>query len=180
LSSLASATQSFAGILVPAHFPLFMKYFVLKRGEILGPFLREDLLAQIEGNVFDESDLGQIEGSAHWTPLRLLLHGDAATVMEGGAIAPDWRTLGTWAFRRARHLVQSDPFRGGFFFFGIGAGTLLLSYWPAALWLPWFAVAVYAGILLFRRGAAGNATLLLGCILVAVAVGFATLRALPR
>jgi hypothetical protein len=57
---------------------------------------------------------------------------------------------------------------------------LLLSYWPAALWLPWFAVAVYAGILLFRRGAAGNATLLLGCILVAVAVGFATLRALPR
>jgi hypothetical protein len=108
-----------------------MNYFVLKRGEILGPFLREDLLAQIEGNVFDESDLGQIEGSAHWTPLRLLLHGDAATVMEGGAIAPDWRTLGTWAFRRARHLVQSDPFRGGFFFFGIGAGTLLLSYWPA-------------------------------------------------
>jgi hypothetical protein len=51
---------------------------------------------------------------------------------------------------------------------------------PDAVWFPWFAVAVYAGILLFRRGAAGNATLLLGCILVAVAVGFATLRALPR
>jgi hypothetical protein len=157
-----------------------MNYFVLKQGEILGPFLREDLLAQIEGNAFEESDLAQIEGSAHWTPLRLLLHSDAAQVMDSGAIAPDWRTLATWAFRRARHLVQTDPLRGGFVFFGIGAGTLLLSFWPAVLWLPSFAVATYAGILLFRRGAAGNATLLLGCVLVAVAVGLATLRKLPQ
>jgi hypothetical protein len=156
-----------------------MNYFVLKRGEILGPFRREDLLRQIEENVFLENDLGQPEGSAHWTPLRLLLDGEAA-VEEPGAIAPDWRTLVTWGFRRARHLVQNDPFRGGFVFFGIGAGILLLSFWPPALWLPWLVVAAYAGILLFRRGAAGNATLLLGCVLVAVVVGLATMRAFPH
>jgi hypothetical protein len=76
--------------------------------------------------------------------------------------------------------VQTDPFRGGFVFFGIGAGILLLSFWPPALWLPWLVVAAYAGILLFRRGAAGNATLLLGCVLVAVVVGLATMRAFPH
>ncbi|HEX5175823.1 MAG TPA: hypothetical protein VFV83_02285, partial [Chthoniobacteraceae bacterium] len=86
----------------------------------------------------------------------------------------------TWAFRRGRHLVENDPLRGGFIFFGIGTGVLLLSFWPPALWIPWLAVAVYAGILLFRRGAAGNATLLLGCVLVAVVVGLATMRGFPH
>lgn len=156
-----------------------MNYFVLKQGEILGPFLREDLLAQIEGNVFDESDLAQPEGSAHWTPLRLLLDGDPSGTIDPAAVAPDWRTLGTWAFRRARHAILSDPLRSGFVFFGIGLATLLLSLWPAALWLPWFAVSAYAGVLLFRRGAAGNATLLLGCVLVVVAVALATMRRVP-
>ena len=113
-----------------------MNYFVLKQGEILGPFLRDDLVAQIEADVFAESDLAQPEGSAHWTPLRLLLDGGggAGGEMDSAAVAPDWRTLGTWALRRTRHGIANDPLRTGFVFFSIGLATLLLSLWPAVLW----------------------------------------------
>ena len=156
-----------------------MNYFVLKQGEILGPFQRDDLVAQLEGNVFVETDLAQPAGSSHWTPLRLLLEGNATSGPDTAAVAPDWRTLATWAWRRTRHGVATDPLRTGFVFFGIGVAVLLLSFYPAALWLPWFAVAAYAGVLLFQRGAAGNATLLLGCVLVVVAVALATMRKVP-
>ena len=156
-----------------------MNYFVLKRGEILGPFQRDELVAQLERNVFDETDLAQPEGSAHWTPLRLLLEGDSSNLSEPSAVAPDWQTLATWIWRRARHGIASDPLRTGFVFFGIGVAFLLLSFYPPALSLPWFAIAAYAGVLLFQRGAAGNGTLLLGCVLVAVAVALATMRKVP-
>jgi hypothetical protein len=153
-----------------------MDYFVLKDGEIVGPFRRDEIVARLETEVFEEDDLAQQEGSVHWTPLRALFDGSSPSETNGAAVAPDWKTLGIWMFRRARYMVENDPLRAGFIFLGVGIIVVLLSHWSVLLWLPWFLVASYAGVLLFRRGAAGLATLLLACVLLALVAAFVTLK----
>jgi hypothetical protein len=153
----------------------------LKQGEILGPFLREDLLTQIEGKRFRGKAISpKLKGPRIGRRFAFCC---TATPPRSWTAARSRRTGGrSPPGRSGVRAISCRPIHCGVVlsFSESALGTLLLSFWPAVLWLPSFAVATYAGILLFRRGAAGNATLLLGCVLVAVAVGLATLRKLPQ
>jgi hypothetical protein len=157
-----------------------MDYFVLKRGEILGPFRKEELAAQLESHSFEPEDFAQSEGSKHWMPLGDLLNSPNAAGDESGAFAPDWTTLRVWAARRIRHSLLYEPMRAGFVSVGIGVLIVLLSWWPPLLWLPWLLAAAVAGVLLFRRGGVAMATLLLGCTLLALAMGWAMMEHVAR
>lgn len=157
-----------------------MDYFVLKRGEILGPFRKEELVTQLEGKSFEPEDFAQSEGSKHWMPLRDLLNSAKAAGDDSGAFAPDWTTLRIWAWRRVRHSILYEPVRAGFVCVGIGLVVVLLTWWTPLLWLPWFLVAALAGILLFRRGVVVPATLLLGCVLLGVALAWAMMEHYAR
>ena len=149
-----------------------MDYFVLKRGDIVGPFRKEDLVAQLATHALEPGDVAQIEGSQHWVPVRELIDAPDPVEDQPGAVAPDWRTLGVWACRRLRYFVFYEPLRAGFVCLAIGVAIVLLSWWPPLLWLPWFLIAGLAGILLFRAGAAGTATVLLACVLLGIVLGW--------
>ena len=147
-----------------------MNYFVLKQGDTLGPFSRDEIVAQLAQGTFEATDFGQVEGTKHWAPLSQLL--DPESAAGSGALAPDWKTILVWVSRRARHALTEQPMHAGFFCVAIGFVFVLLSWWSPLLWMPWFLTACFAGILLFRRGAAGMATALLACALLATIIGW--------
>jgi hypothetical protein len=126
-----------------------MDMYVLKNGEILGPFKGEELVMQVEAGKFTVDDLAQPEGAAYWTPLRKLLdvQEEAPSGVLGGmrAYLPALRREVVAAFETRSWQTALLCLAAGTFFF-------LLSLWPALLWLPWFAAAFVASMVLIRAG----------------------------
>ena len=77
------------------------QFYVLKQGGMHGPFTREELRERFRGGHLDMEDFVQMEGVPIWQPLARIL-GNEDTVPHG-AIAPDWKSLMTWAWLRLRY-----------------------------------------------------------------------------
>ncbi|HEV7867745.1 MAG TPA: serine protease [Chthoniobacteraceae bacterium] len=125
------------------------EFYVLKRGEILGPFTATAVREKVDSGDFQLEDFVQSGGVAVWQPLSRWLTKDPEA---GGAIAPDWKSLGKWAALRLQHDVLAGHAMVGLVCAAIGGLVVILSHWPAALWLPWFAVAIAIGVLALRSG----------------------------
>ncbi|RYD60936.1 MAG: DUF4339 domain-containing protein, partial [Verrucomicrobiaceae bacterium] len=138
-------------------------YYVLKKGDILGPFSREDLRnAQTKGELLDR-DFVQLEGQPIWQPLIRVL--DKTEEDRYGALAPDWRSISRWAWIRFRNDIAEKSLVTGGICLAVGAVVMVLSFWPVLLWLPWFAAAVFAAIALLRRQRAEQALMLLAGVI---------------
>src|SRR5258708_4803887 len=83
-----------------------VEFYVLKHGEMFGPFREEELRHGLEDGHFTAEDFVQIEGQPIWQPLgRLLAERDGA-IEEGeirGAVAPHWDSILKWAWLRLRY-----------------------------------------------------------------------------
>jgi hypothetical protein len=126
------------------------EFYILKRGEILGPFTDAAIRAANERGEFSPSDFVQHGGVALWQPLTRWLERERTPLHP--VIAPDWKSIGMWAAVRLRHDVLEGSMAIGLGCAAIGTLVVVLAFWPAALWLPWFAIAVVAGIFAMREG----------------------------
>ena len=124
-------------------------YYVMKDGDILGPYTREELKSGVADKRFARHDFAQLDGYPIWRPLARVL-GEAPDDLEG-AVAPDWRTILLWAWRRFRYHLDEQSDAAGALFLAIGAVTLVLSNWPFLFWAPWFLIAGAAAVLLIGR-----------------------------
>ncbi|MDB6152754.1 MAG: hypothetical protein JWL90_1207 [Chthoniobacteraceae bacterium] len=143
-----------------------MEFYVLENGEILGPFSREELAAQVEENVFTMSHMAQEKGRVHWTPISRLFEPQMPVSGGNEALAPDWRTILRWGYQRLRYGFEDRPMIAA----GIGLiGGLLffcLSFFPVLFWLPWFAAALLASILVVQAGHARSGAVLLAASII--------------
>ena len=140
------------------------EFYVLKQGGMHGPFTREELQVRFTGGQLDMEDFVQMEGVPIWQPLARVL-GNADTVPHG-AIAPDWKSLLTWAWLRLRFDLDEQSVVAGWACLGIGLVALVLSRWTFVYWLPWMMAALLAALALWQRR-----RFLAGSLLLAAAVG---------
>jgi hypothetical protein len=125
-------------------------YYVLRRGEILGPFREDQLPELVTGGLVEYDDFVQQAGSSEWLPLRWLLIPNDAQDLEG-ALAPTWRTLLKWSWLRLRYNLDEQSLSAGWVCLGLALAGLFLSRWPMLLWAPWAVLAFFGGIALYRR-----------------------------
>jgi len=125
-------------------------YYILRRGEILGPFHRSSLEDLVKEGRIEYDDFAQEVGDSQWSPLRWVLKPASAEDLKG-AHAPTWRTLLKWAWLRVRYSLDENSLSSGWVCLGIALGGLFLSRWPALLWAPWAVLAFFGGIALYRR-----------------------------
>jgi S1-C subfamily serine protease len=131
--------------------------YVLKHGEMFGPFHEEQLRRGVEEGHFAAEDFTQIEGQEGWHPIGLGM--DEAELR--GAVAPDWVSILKWGWIRLRYHVGEQSLAAGSAFLAIGTLALALSRWPFVFWLPWFGAAVVCAIPLLRRKREAHGALLL-------------------
>jgi hypothetical protein len=126
------------------------EYYVLKEGKIVGPYTKEQLRADINAGRLKQTDFVQTGGLPIWRPLGRVL-GEGFEEL-AGAVAPDWRSLVTWAWLRLRYNLDEQSIGAGLTTLGIGIVALALARWPFVFWAPWFIFAAIAGFALLRRG----------------------------
>lgn len=135
------------------------EFYILRQGKIFGPFTEAAIREAAERGEFSPSDFVQQGGLPIWQSLERWLEREQAPLHP--AVAPGWRAVLTWAAVRLR----SDMLEGSVIVGGVCAaiGTLvaIFAHWPPLLWLPWFALAVLAGVIAMRNGRAVPGLLLL-------------------
>jgi GYF domain 2 len=145
-------------------------YFVLRQGEILGPFTFKRLIELTLAKTVSRDDFVQESGSFEWVPLRWVLDPDNAP-REDGAHAPQWKTLISWCWMRLRYNLDERSLPAGLTCLGLSIAGLLLSRWPSVFWAPWSVLAFVAGIALYRRGrVAAGISLMLASAVVPVGI----------
>jgi outer membrane biosynthesis protein TonB len=143
--------------------------YVLKQGNILGPFTRERLRTALAGRELNPEDFAQTGGVPIWQPLARII-GDVEVELRG-AIAPDWKSLLHWAWLRLRYDIDERSEIAGSVCLGIGLLVLALSHWTFLFWLPWTGAALLAAVALLQRRRFGTGILLLlGVILLPLGV----------
>ena len=140
------------------------EFYVLKQGGMHGPFTRAELQARFAEGILAMEDFVQAEGVPIWQPLARIL-GNEDTVPHG-AIAPDWKSLLTWAWLRLRYDLDEQSVVTGWVCLGIGLAALVLSHWTFIFWLPWMIAALLASLALWQRQ-----RVVPGALLLAAAVG---------
>jgi len=139
------------------------EFYLLKDGEMLGPFLEDELRAGLADGRFAANDFVQADNFPVWQPLgRVLALGSGEA---GGAIAPDWGCLLKWAWYRLRYSLSEQSVPAGMACLGIGTAVLLLSRWPFLFWVPWFIATAVAAIALIRRKHEVQGTILLAWVI---------------
>ncbi len=129
--------------------PPHEEFYVLKQGGMHGPFTRADLQARFDAGILAMEDFVQVEGVPIWQPLARIL-GSAETIPRG-AIAPDWKSILTWAWLRLRYDLDEQSVVTGWACLGIGLAALFLSHWTFVFWLPWMLAALLAALALGQR-----------------------------
>ncbi len=125
-------------------------YYVLRRGEILGPFLLSSLDDLVEEGRVEYDDFVQQAGDCDWSPLRWLLVPSSAVDLDG-ALAPTWKTLIKWAWLRLRYNIDEKSLPAGWVCLGFAVSGVFLSRWPVLLWAPWSVFAFFGGVALYHR-----------------------------
>jgi len=133
--------------------------YVLKNGEMFGPFHKKQLRKGVEERHFSTEDLVQTEGQDEWRPIGAILEPDPADLR--GAVAPDWNCILKWVWLRLRANLGEHSLATGATCLAVGILALALSRWTFVFWLPWFCGATVCAIPLLRRKREVPATLLL-------------------
>jgi hypothetical protein len=136
-----------------------LEYYVLKDGEMLGPFDEDQLRVGLANGQFAAGDFFQPSHETKWRPIRSLL--DPEQDEADGAVAPDWGCILKWAWLRLRHGLGEGSVRAGGVCLGIGTAVLILSRWPFLFWIPWFVATAIAAVALIRRKREAHGTVLL-------------------
>jgi len=136
-----------------------LEYYVLKDSEMFGPFGEDELRAGLAEGRFLPTDFVQTDNQPSWEPLGRLL--DPAGEEVSGAIAPNWRCILNWAWRRLCHNLGEDSAPAGVVCLAAGTAVLFLSRWPFLFWIPWFTATTVAAIALIRRKREAHGTVLL-------------------
>jgi hypothetical protein len=145
-------------------------YFVLRQGEILGPFTFNRLIELTVAKTVSGDDFVQKTGSFEWVPLRWILDPDNAP-REDGAHAPQWNILISWCWLRLRHNLDERSLPAGLTCLGLSIAGVLLSRFPAIFWAPWSVLAFIAGVALYRRNrVAPGIALMLASAIVPVGI----------
>jgi hypothetical protein len=145
------------------------EFYVLKQGNILGPFTRERLRAALAHRELNPEDFAQTGGEPFWQPVSRLI-GEVEPELRG-AIAPDWKSLIQWAWLRLRYDIDERSEIAGSVCLGVGLLVLALSHWTFLFWLPWTGAALLASVaLLQRRRYLVGILLLIGVILLPLGV----------
>ena len=139
--------------------PTSAEYYVLKQGEMFGPFGEEQLREGLNDGHFTAADFVQAEGQTDWLPLGRVLGGVDNDMR--GAVAPDWISILKWAWLRLRYNLDEQSYPAGWVCLAVGAVSLALSRWPFVFWLPWFAAAVVAAVALLKRKHESHGAILL-------------------
>ena len=142
-----------------------------------GPFTRAELQARFAEGVLAMEDFVQAEGVPIWQPLARIL-GNEDTVPRG-AIAPDWKSILTWAWLRLRYDLDEQSVVTGWTCLGIGLVALVLSHWTFVFWLPWMMAALLAALALWQRQRIVAGALLLAATLALPMLFFALERKPP-
>jgi len=147
--------------------------YILKQGKILGPFTESAIHTAVERGEFSPDDLVQRGEVPIWQPVKRWL--EPAQGSPHWGITPDWNSIVTWAAVRLRgDMLEGSVIVGGVCA-AIGTVVAILVHWPALLWLPWFALAVLAGVIAMRNGrAVPGLALLVGVALVPVLFSLVT------
>ena len=153
------------------------EFYVLKQGGMHGPFTRAELQARFAEGVLAMEDFVQAEGVPIWQPLARIL-GNEDTVPRG-AIAPDWKSILTWAWLRLRYDLDEQSVVTGWTCLGIGLVALVLSHWTFVFWLPWMMAALLAALALWQRQRIVAGALLLAATLALPMLFFALERKPP-
>lgn len=141
-------------------------YYVLRRGEILGPFLLSSLEDLVKEKRVEYDDFVQQAGDCDWTPLRWLLVPSSAEALDG-ALAPTWRTLLKWSWLRLRYNIDEKSLPAGWVCLGFALCGVFLSRWPLLLWAPWAVFAFFGGVALYhRKRTAAGISLMLSAALI--------------
>src|SRR6478609_4449544 len=128
------------------------EYYVMKGGQILGPFSVEELRAAVDEQQFDMADFVQTGGLAIWRPISRVLGVDGSIPI--GAVAPDWQSILNWAWLRLKYNLEEQSLVAGLVCLGLGVTALFLArfaFLSWLIWLPWFVPAALAAVALMRR-----------------------------
>lgn len=123
--------------------------YVLRRGEMFGPFHEEQLRKGVQEGHFAPEDSVQIEGQNDWRPVGSIFGIEEANLR--GAVAPDWNAILKWGWLRLRYNLGEQSLAAGSTCLAIGILALALARWPFVFWLPWFGGAVVCAVALLRR-----------------------------
>ena len=140
-----------------------LEYYVLKDGEMLGPFDEDQLRAGLANGQFAATDFFQPSHETKWQPMRSLLAPDHQGAE--GAVAPDWHCILKWAWLRLRYSLGQSSVQAGGVCLAIGTAVLILSRWPFLFWIPWFIATAIAAVALIRRKREAHGTVLLLCVI---------------
>ena len=136
------------------------EFYVLKNGGMHGPFTRAELQDRFTQGILAMEDFVQAEGVPIWQPLARIL-GSEDTIPRG-ALAPDWKSIITWAWLRLRFDLDENAVVAGWICLGIGFAALLLSRWTFIFWFPWMMASLIASLALWQRRHMFAGGLLLG------------------
>lgn len=125
-------------------------YYVLRRGEILGPLSVDELRAGADSGRFAPADLVQHGAAPIWRRAEAVLESMGTALPPGNTTG--WRGIWRACWRQLSSDLRAASVRTGVFFVGLGIAIWLLSHWPVTLWLPWFLAPVVAGVLALTRG----------------------------
>lgn len=148
----------------PSMPPIHAEYFVLRRGEFVGPMTTDELRAAVTAGRVEPTDLAQLGDTPMWRPVASVLATDvrAPEPAEGKATeAASWREVFAVATERLKLDVDRGTLATAAVFIALGLAMWALVRWPLALCLPFFVPPVVAGVLALTRGKVGRGAMLL-------------------
>lgn len=134
------------------------QFHILKNSRSIGPLSEVDIREGLASGLFSLDDMVREDGETRWMRLRQIVE-----FAPGAAepAAPGWMELASVVRRRLGADLAEHPLALGMVAIAIGGVTLLLlTQWPAALWLLWFGVAVVIGIVQLGSGRWGQGAVL--------------------
>jgi len=128
------------------------QFHILKNSRSIGPLTDVDIREGLASGLFSLDDMVREDGETRWTRLRNIVETAPATAATT-ATAPGWMALASAAGRQVRADLAERPFALGLIALAMGGITLvLLTRWSAALWLPWFGLALVIGVIQITAG----------------------------
>lgn len=134
------------------------EYFVMRRGDFVGPMTLDDLRFGMEEGRIAPGDLVQRGKTPLWHRAENVIAGSAGL---DPSATPNWSVILAAVRQRLSRDMRTASVATGVAFLAIGLAAWLLSHWPVALWLPWFLPPVIAGVLALTRGRLQRGLLLL-------------------
>ncbi len=127
------------------------EYHILKKGQLEGPYVEEEVIRRVKEGALDSNDLGQTPQSYYWMPLHRLLGeqiGAAPVQPEPARFRVFLEDIG----ERMWIVFLQFPWESGLLCLGVGLVVAVFTFIPVLMYGPWLLAALTAGGMLFLRG----------------------------